>query len=64
MLDFCAEHNIKPNVEIIDMQDINAAYERMQKSDMKYQVMIDMGSLKRQFYFFKITIIKVVKFFI
>gem|GEM_PF-2420737 len=29
------------------MQDINAAYERMQKSDMKYQVMIDMGSLKR-----------------
>ena len=47
MLDFCAEHNIKPNVEIIDMQDINAAYERMQKSDMKYQVMIDMGSVKR-----------------
>ncbi len=47
MLDFCAEHNIKPNVEIIDMQDINTAYERAQKSDMKYQFMIDMGSLKR-----------------
>ena len=47
MLDFCVEHNIKPNVEIINMQDINTVYERMQKSDMKYQFIIDMGSLKR-----------------
>ncbi|WP_373741853.1 NAD(P)-dependent alcohol dehydrogenase [Neisseria sp.] len=47
MLDFCAEHNIVPDVEMIDMQDINAAYERMLKSDVKYRFVIDMGSLKK-----------------
>lgn len=46
MLDFCAEHNIVADVEMIDMQDINTAYERMQKSDVKYRFVIDMGSLK------------------
>ncbi|MDD0823048.1 NAD(P)-dependent alcohol dehydrogenase [Mannheimia sp. AT1] len=46
MLDFCAEHNIVPDVEMIDMQDINTAYERMQKSDVKYRFVIDMASLK------------------
>ncbi|STY59240.1 NADP-dependent alcohol dehydrogenase C 2 [Mannheimia haemolytica] len=46
MLDFCAEHNIVPDVEMIDMQNINDAYERMLKSDVKYRFVIDMGSLK------------------
>lgn len=46
MLDFCAEHNIVPDVEMITMQDINTAYERMQKSDVKYRFVIDMGSLR------------------
>ncbi|QLB15936.1 hydroxyacid dehydrogenase [Mannheimia granulomatis] len=46
MLDFCAEHHIVPDVEIINMQDINTAYERMQKSDVKYRFVVDMASLK------------------
>lgn len=46
MLDFCAEHNIVPDVEMIDMQTINDAYERMLKSDIKYRFVIDMASLK------------------
>ncbi|GAB1654081.1 NAD(P)-dependent alcohol dehydrogenase [Mannheimia haemolytica] len=46
MLDFCAEHNIVPDVEMIDMQNINDAYERMLKSDVKYRFVIDMGSLR------------------
>lgn len=46
MLDFCAEHNIVPDVEMIDMQTINDAYERMLKSDVKYRFVIDMASLK------------------
>lgn len=46
MLDFCAEHNIVPDVEMINMQDINTAYEHMQKSDVKYRFVIDMASLK------------------
>ncbi|QLB18211.1 NAD(P)-dependent alcohol dehydrogenase [Mannheimia granulomatis] len=46
MLDFCAEHNIVPDVEMINMQDINTAYERMQKSDVKYRFVVDMQSLK------------------
>jgi uncharacterized zinc-type alcohol dehydrogenase-like protein len=46
MLDFCGEHNIVSEIEIIKMQDINEAYERMQKSDVKYRFVIDMASLK------------------
>lgn len=46
MLDFYAEHNIVPDVEMINMQDINTAYEHMQKSDVKYRFVIDMASLK------------------
>ena len=46
MLDFCGQHNIVPDVEIIDMQYINQAYERMLKSDVKYRFVIDMQSLK------------------
>jgi uncharacterized zinc-type alcohol dehydrogenase-like protein len=47
MLDFCGEHGIVSDVEIIDMQDINTAYERMLKSDVKYRFVIDMSSLKK-----------------
>lgn len=46
MLDFCGEHNIVSEIEIIKMQDINEAYERMLKSDVRYRFVIDMASLK------------------
>ncbi|MFD2921945.1 NAD(P)-dependent alcohol dehydrogenase [Terrimonas rubra] len=46
MLDFCGKHNIVSDIEIIKMQDINHAYERMLKSDVKYRFVIDMQSLK------------------
>jgi uncharacterized zinc-type alcohol dehydrogenase-like protein len=46
MLDFCAEHNIVSDVEMIDIQTINDAYKRMQRSDVKYRFVIDMKSLK------------------
>jgi len=46
MLDFCGEHNILPEIEVINIQDINNAYERMLKSDVKYRFVIDMQSLK------------------
>lgn len=47
MLDFCAEHGITCDVEMIGMQDINNAYERMLKSDVRYRFVIDMASLKK-----------------
>ena len=46
MLDFCGKHNIVSDVEMIDIQNINDAYERVQKSDVKYRFVIDMKSLK------------------
>lgn len=46
MLDFCAEHDIVSDVEMIDMQDINAAYKRVMDSDVKYRFVIDMKSLQ------------------
>ncbi len=46
MLDFCAEHNITSDVEMINASEINTAYERMMKSDVKYRFVIDMASLK------------------
>ena len=45
MLDFCGKHNIVSEIEIIKMQDINEAYERMLKSDVRYRFVIDMSSL-------------------
>lgn len=45
MLDFCGEHNIVSEIEIIKMKDINEAYERMLKSDVRYRFVIDMASL-------------------
>jgi uncharacterized zinc-type alcohol dehydrogenase-like protein len=46
MLDFCAEHGITSDIEMIPMQGINDAYERMLKSDVKYRFVIDMATLK------------------
>jgi len=46
MLDFCGEHNIIADVEVIPIQKVNEAYERMLKSDVKYRFSIDMASLK------------------
>lgn len=46
MLDFCGEHNIISDVEIIPIQKINEAYDRLMKSDVKYRFSIDMASLK------------------
>ncbi len=46
MLDFCGKHNITSDIEEIKIQDINAAYQRMLKSDVKYRFVIDMASLK------------------
>ena len=47
MLDFCGKHNIVSEIEMIDMQNINDAYERMLKSDVRYRFVIDMKSLKK-----------------
>ena len=46
MLDFCAEHNIASDVEIIPIQKINEAYTRLLKGDVRYRFTIDMASLK------------------
>jgi uncharacterized zinc-type alcohol dehydrogenase-like protein len=46
MLDFCGEHNITSDIELIDMQDINKAYDRVTSNDVKYRFVIDMKSLK------------------
>lgn len=46
MLDFCAEHGIVSDVEMIAMDQINQAYERMLKSDVKYRFVIDMSTLR------------------
>lgn len=45
MLDFCAEHNVVSDIEMIDMKDINAAWDRVVKADVKYRFVIDMKSL-------------------
>jgi uncharacterized zinc-type alcohol dehydrogenase-like protein len=46
MLDFCGKHNITADVEVIPIQKVNEAYERLLKSDVKYRFSIDMASLK------------------
>lgn len=46
MLDFCGEHNITADVEVIPIQKVNEAYDRLVKSDVKYRFSIDMASLK------------------
>src|SRR4051794_6442372 len=48
MLDFCGEHNITSDVEVIPIQKVNEAYERLAKSDVKYRFSIDMASLRSE----------------
>jgi uncharacterized zinc-type alcohol dehydrogenase-like protein len=46
MLDFCGAHNLTSDIELIPIQRINEAYERLVKGDVKYRFVIDMASLK------------------
>lgn len=46
VLDFCAEHNITANIELIKIQDVNKAFKRLEKGEVKYRFVIDMASLK------------------
>jgi uncharacterized zinc-type alcohol dehydrogenase-like protein len=46
MLDFCAKHGVEADIELIKMQDVNEAYQRMVRNDVKYRFVIDMASLK------------------
>jgi uncharacterized zinc-type alcohol dehydrogenase-like protein len=48
MLDFCWAHNITSDVEVIPIQKVNKAYERLLKADVKYRFSIDMASLKSE----------------
>jgi uncharacterized zinc-type alcohol dehydrogenase-like protein len=48
MLDFCGQHKITSDVEVIPIQKVNEAYERLLKSDVKYRFCIDMASLKSE----------------
>ncbi len=48
MLDFCGQHNITADVEVIPIQQLNEAYDRLVKADVKYRFSIDMASLKQQ----------------
>jgi uncharacterized zinc-type alcohol dehydrogenase-like protein len=48
MLDYCAEHGITSDVEVISIQQINEAYERMIKGQVKYRFVIDIASLKNE----------------
>jgi alcohol dehydrogenase (NADP+) len=43
MLDFCGEHGITSDIEVIKIQDINGTYERMRRSDVKYRFVIDVA---------------------
>ncbi|WP_286860049.1 MULTISPECIES: alcohol dehydrogenase catalytic domain-containing protein [Sphingobacterium] len=46
MLDFCFKHNITADSEIINIQDVNTAFDRLEKGDIKYRFVIDMASLE------------------
>ena len=46
MLDFCAKHQLTSDVEVIPIEKVNEAYERILKSDVRYRFVIDMASLK------------------
>ncbi|MNG10346.1 Aldehyde reductase YahK [compost metagenome] len=46
LLDFCGKHQVLPNCEMIAIQQINEAYERMEKNDVKYRFVIDMATLR------------------
>lgn len=47
MLDFCGQHGITSDIELIPIQQVNEAYDRLVKGDVKYRFVIDMASLKQ-----------------
>ncbi len=47
MLDFCAEHTITADIELINIQKINEAFDRLEKGDVHYRFVVDMASLKK-----------------
>lgn len=46
MLDFCAQHQVESDVEVIPIQQVNEAYERVLRGDVKFRFVIDMASLR------------------
>ena len=50
MLDFCGKHNIVSDIEMITIEQVNEAYDRLLKGDVKYRFVIDMASLKKWWY--------------
>jgi uncharacterized zinc-type alcohol dehydrogenase-like protein len=46
VLDFCGKHNITADIEVISIQKVNEAYDRVSRADVKYRFSIDMASLK------------------
>ena len=48
VLDFCAEHGIGPDVQVIAIQDINDAYRKVEKGDVRFRYVIDMATLKHE----------------
>lgn len=53
VLNFCADHKITPEVEIVDIADINTVFKRMEKKEIKYRCVIDMGTLSTKKRFFE-----------
>ena len=45
MLDFCAEHGVKPAIELIDAAQVDDAYERVERSDVRYRFVIDVATI-------------------
>ena len=46
ILDFCAEHNIGPDIQVIPITEINKAYDKVEKGDVRFRYVIDMSTLK------------------
>jgi uncharacterized zinc-type alcohol dehydrogenase-like protein len=46
MLDYCGEHDIVSDIEMVSIQDVNSAFERMTKGDVKYRFVIDISTLR------------------
>lgn len=52
MINFAAEHNVRPEIEVIPMDYVNTAMERLQKADVKYRFVIDIGNILKPCYQF------------
>ena len=48
VLDFCAEHNVAPDIQVIDIEDINDAYSKVEDGEVRFRYVIDMSTLKRE----------------